>query len=499
MPANEFTFIQVSPDGSERARKILQSKAKSHAAYVAYRKQRSRKRSLRSPEPLVEPTGVENCISSAITISRGSIDDDSNGYQIVEDSREPVLEISYTSKCPRAVPCLQYEAFRGLRIDPFRYVPDNDEPGNGELIDFFARDIGTINEAISWVFNVTNMVSASLEIVTQNHFYHTLLCIVQSMKDQLQYPRLSPSLSVLRHKGRAIAGIRTGLARSPEADNDSQDTVLCAIVLLAVLEGRFQATAVRDIHKKTLAAIISQRGGLRNFEDGSLLKASALQFDMFWTWETGKTLFPGQRRVSDPAYPSNPFSNRSVQALPIGFRNLFAQGILSYNILPVLTRAAHFSISSPVKRTDILLESRRQKKSFNDFWEACPCLGLDDKKYHPLERLLTMTVIIFIYGIFAPRAFPTGPPGPAPNLTHQLMMYRSTTEAEEACVQWMWALAIDLSWRERHRDDRSSMAQLQLRYPKLRSVEAVVELGAKFLWTTERTKSVRSNWKDVTE
>jgi hypothetical protein len=405
-----------------------------------------------------------------------------------------------TSNCRVITPLDQ--CLRSLRRDPFLSPPAG-EPEDGALIDFFAHDIGPINESVAWVFNVTNMAAGMLEIVAQESFYDIMLCVLQSMRDSLGSMRLSPSVAVLRRKGRAIAKLRTGLARAEcvaDTDNTIPDTVLCAILLLAVLEGRFQATSVSAVHKKTISTVTSQKGGLASFEAGGVFKASAMQFDTFWMWETGKTMFPGQRRVHDPIYPSNPSSMHLIQSLPIGFRDLFLQRALSYDILPILTRATHFSRLSARERAELLRESRTQKKAFDDFCEACPCLGQYDDKYHPLERLLTMSMMYYIYGAFAPRAFPTGPGGPTPDLTKRLMLYQSTTMAEEACSQWMWILAIDLSCAGSQvpLDKQPSMLQLQLRYPEFRAVETVLALGTKFLWTREMTKSVRSYWQDVT-
>ncbi|KAJ9609710.1 hypothetical protein H2200_006038 [Cladophialophora chaetospira] len=495
MAPHEFTFIHVSPKrSSKRAQRLQSSKAKSHAAYSGYLARRLRKDHLvaDTKRPTIGIKDVRDSVQHQESWNSTDENDEESvtkyGWQI------PVLDQLRTSKCFPAL-SLQYEAFRGLRTDPFLHVPGS-EAGDGALIDFFSHDIGPINESVAFVFNTTNIASGMLQILAQDKFYHTLLTILQSMNDQLHSAALSPSVGVLRRKGQAMAQVRKGLE---EADATVDEAVLCAMVLLAVLEGRFQATTVRDVHKNTLAKITSRRGGLESFQDGSVFKASIMQFDTFWTWETGKTMFPGQRRQRDPTYPSNPSSMKLILALPVGFRDLYAEGALSYDLLPVLTRATYFAKLSAQQRMSFLLKTRNQKKPFNDFWEACPCLGLSDSKYHPLERLLTMSVMYFIYGTFEPRAFPTGPAGPTPDLTQKLMAYQTNTKAEEACLQWMWILNIDLLWGARPDplDNYFSVFHLQRRYPHFRSLEAVLDFGPRFLWTREMTRSVQSYWKDV--
>ncbi len=495
MVAPEFTFIQMVPNGgSRRARRLQLSTAKSHAAYSGYRARQAR--TTRS-DGFAKSIHLGNIYSLETSLGMDSREAKQEEYD--ECAAKQVLS-TQASDSIRALQYysglnLQFEVSQGLRRDPFLCNPNN-EAGDGALIDFLSHDIGPINESVAFVFNTTNIASGMLEILTQDNFYHTLLCILQSMDDQLRSPALSPSVGVLRRKGRAMAEVRKGLN---EPKNVIDDAVLCAIVLLAVLEGRFQATTVRDVHKKTLAAITSRRGGLASFPDGSVFKASVMQFDTFWTWETGRTMFPNQRRRHEPTYPSKPLSMKIIQDLPSGFRDLCLEGALSYDLLPVLTRAAYFADMEPLQRVKFLLEARNQKKAFNDFWEACPCLGPPDNKYHPMERLLTMSIMYFVYGSFDPRAFPTGPLGPTPDLTLKFISYEPKTKAEEACLQWMWILAIDLLWagNQQSFDDCSSVFQLQLRYPAFRSVKAVLDLAPKFLWTKEMSIAVQAYWRDV--
>ncbi|ETI22746.1 hypothetical protein G647_06822 [Cladophialophora carrionii CBS 160.54] len=526
---HEYTFIHVNPSrshsrskASRLALRLQRSEAQSQAAYTAYRARQVRKAAAQLRRPRENTVSAEISSKSGQRTGHECVDGDSD-HQWSTDKPIPTQSatapstktappdgalaldvLRTTSQCRVLTPLdLQYEWFRGLRRDPFLCTPAS-EPEDGALIDFFAHDIGPINESVAWIFNVTNMAAGMLEMMAQDGFYDVMLCVLQSMRDSLASTRLSPSVAVLRRKGRAIANIRAAMARVQCEEADSEDAitdpVLCAILLLAVLEGRFQATSVSNVHKKTMSAITSQRGGLGSFEGESVFKASAMQFDTIWMWETGTTMFPGLRRSHDPVYPSDPSSMHMIQSLPIGFRDLFLQRALSYDILPVLTRATHFSRLSARERAELLREARKQKKAFNDFCEACPCLGLCDDKYHPLERLLTLSIMGYIYGAFAPRAFPTSPGGPTPDLTKRLMSYQPTTMADEACSQWMWILAINLSWTGSPvcPDKLLSMLQLQLRYPEFRSVERILELGSKFLWTQEMTKSIRSYWQDVT-
>jgi hypothetical protein len=87
-----------------------------------------------------------------------------------------------------------------------------------------------------------------------------MLCTMRSMDDQLRKLKLAPSISLLRRKEEAMAKVRKGLT---ESNAEVDDSVLCAILLLAVLEGIFQATSVRDEHKNALSKPTSLKGGLQ--------------------------------------------------------------------------------------------------------------------------------------------------------------------------------------------------------------------------------------------
>ena len=529
MSAHEFTFIHVPPPGrSRRAQKLATARAKSHAAYVGYYRHQSRTNAARkskagvSFECVEDPalrrqscgrqTGgeqignpwaslfvaTESCESSAgssLTESPCSTEKNSDNGAISQSMMAEPHELIPVPQYKQSL-IFTCEPSAGLRIDPFFTAPTTRASTDLALIDFFARDIGPINESVSWVFNVANIATGQLEIISRQSFYPTILCILQSMEDQLRNPGSSPSSELLRRKGNAMANVRKELG---DQNGTKDDGVLCAILLLAVLEGSFQSNNVREVHRRTLSVIASQRGGLNGFADGSVFKASLMQFDTFWTWETGRTMFPGQRRRHDPVYPSNPASLKSIQDLPVGFRDLFVQGILSFDLLPVLRRAVQFTNVPATKRIDFLLGVRSREKAFNDFWEACPCVGFQNDDYHPLERLLTMSILYFIYGTFEVRAFPTGPGGPAPGLPQRLIAYRAMTQAEDACLQWMWIVAIDILWADtgRRNADSFSMSQLQSRYPQFRSMEAALSVGKNFLWTSAMTISVQSYWRNV--
>jgi hypothetical protein len=501
MPAGEITFIYTSPAQSQQAQKLEGRKAKSHAAYVAYREHQTRKRpkkhSTTEVDPLRKP---ENNLVNAQTLKHGNGDEGAAAEDVDSNTNSVRQLVVSSQRRPKLI--LSFEAFRGLRTDPFMRNPDGDilSSHDSALIDFLACDIGPINATVAWIFNVSNIASGMLEIMAQQNFQNALLCILQEMGDQLRHQSAGPvpSVGVLQHKGRALARVRRSLVEQKAEEVD--DATLCAVLLLAVVESRFQNHAVRDLHAKTLSSLTARRGGIQSFPDGSVFKASAMQFDTFWAWETGATMFPGHRRSHAPLYPGNAKSMRTIQALPIGFQNMFELRMLSYDILPVISRAAQFCNFTKSELQEFIQLSRHHRHGFNDFWEACPCLGLDDNKYHPMERLLTMSLMYFAYGAFVPRAFPTGPAGPTPDLTQKLMTYRSSTIAEEECLQWMWILAIHLSWTGTHSSFRDpiSMLQLQLRYPDFRAVEAVIALCRKFLWTKNMTNVLHDYWRDLT-
>lgn len=495
MAPAEVTFIEIVPsEYTNQIPKLALSKARSHAASASYRKRRPKK-DLRCRLPSSQEAVAHQSRKTSEDPDPRCSTEESNDEHATSKAMTTTGEVIPDSQL-LFMPDLRYECFRGLRRDPFLCLPNDTNSGDLGLIDFFSNCISPINHAVGFVFNVTSIASGMLGILSRDKFYHALLSILQSMDDQLHELGSLPSFGVLQRKGKAIARIRKALEGSKET---FEEDMLCAIVLLAVLEGSSQTLAARDVHRKTLSWITSQRGGLNTFDHGSVFRASVMQFDTFWTWESGKSMFPGQRQLHDPIYPSNPSSVTLIQDLPTGFRDMFLDGLLSYDILPVLSRATFFNSLSRSRRNAFLEGCRGQEKAFDDFWEACPCLDLNDSKYHPLERLLTMSVMYYIYGTFSPRAFPTGPGGPTPSLVTKLCTYRPATDTETGCLQWMMIVASDLSTvGDQTMPARSRlMVQLQKRYPEFQSLDAVLNLGPKFLWSQEMTRSVQSYWTNL--
>jgi hypothetical protein len=553
---NRFAFIQSLPSGgSRRDQELQQSSVRSHAAIVAHQRLRSRqpprggaaasrpKTRTRGKAVLpyhasglpVPPPSPNDLHSEALTLSRtpwvGSInsplsppdspeDVDYSSYpestggsqsdQEVENVayninssylRKSWRETSGTFSQPPFNTSLNYKPSPGLRTDPFFCIPSSADARIGLTLDFYSQVLSPSSDAVCYVFNVSNIYASFLEILQDEYFLDAGLSVIQLLHEQARAPGSQPSLQILRHKGNAIAKVREKLSRTAApVDN----VTLFAMVYLAVLEKGMRNSVAHGLHKRNIAATISQRGGLKSLQDGTLLKGSLMQFDTLWALETGATMFPGERRRYDRRYPSHPFSPElcdMITILPSGFHDLATACALSYDVLPVLYRAAHLTSLSTYNRLELLSKTRRSTRMYNDFWEACPCLAVSvfECNCSMLEKLLCLTLICYSFTAFGARSAPSALREPKFELTNKIALYSPKSPAEELCVIWMWIVLID-SWRTGNRlqpDGFSLLFNLQQRFPRLRYTENVSACGSQFLWTSELERSVKIYWDDL--
>ena len=227
-----------------------------------------------------------------------------------------------------------------------------------------------------------------------------------------------------------------------------------------------------------------------------------MHYDTFWAMETGYTMFPGQRRRYAPVYPAYPFSTElwaSITGLPLGFQELVTDCVLSFDILPLLSRATFLTHLSPRERSELLITTRRSAKSYDDFWEACPCMCISDDLCPVLEKLLSLTLICYSFIAFGSRSYPTTFRGARFEITKKISSFSPISKSEENCLIWMWVIVID-SWRMERRlsaDGLSMLLGLQSRFPKMRHVTSITDIANQFLWTSFLTKSVYMYWDDL--
>jgi hypothetical protein len=190
MPAHELTFIPVVPSGrSRRAQKLVSSQIKSQASYVGYRNQKSRK----DPEQYSSDEANANVFDTVDVAGdlhgRLLVEEDSDAYaanhstwdhkhgSLVTKSNKRIAGKTMVHNRVDSLQLslfhpeltFQYDPCPGLRVNPFLSIPTTSNLTDLAFIDFFAHDLGPINESVSWVFDMTNMVSGMMEMLFQKY------------------------------------------------------------------------------------------------------------------------------------------------------------------------------------------------------------------------------------------------------------------------------------------------------------------------------------------
>jgi hypothetical protein len=391
------------------------------------------------------------------------------------------------------------EGFPGLRTDPFFCIPQARDRQVESAIDFFSQFLNTGNDTVCYVFSVSNVYDSFLENLQDESFVDSGLALIQSLQEQARASRSSPSTHTLKHKGNAIAKLRSSLSQPVDTVDD---IIICAIIFLAALDKGLRNHAAYNLHRKNIAMMVSRRGGLKALRSGSVLKNYLMHYDTFWAMEGGETMFPGERPRYEPVYPTRPFSMALcsiIARLPFGFQQLFVESALPMNILPLLSRATHITNLGGYDRHELLLRTRGSTKPYNDFCEACPCLYAPDVSPPMLETLLSLTLICYCYTAFGSRSYPTALRVARLEATKKIPLVSPKSQTERDCLIWMWIILID-SWAiGKSLQPLGTVLQfdLQSRFPALRHEDAVIDLVSQFLWTPDLTKSVRTYWKDL--
>lgn len=551
-PPTRVTFIKYQPsDRSSRDRESQRSKARSHAAQIGHQRLRLKSsfRQHGSSEigvaqrpgqtlipfrlrrlPILTPSSPDashtvsndsspdtvSCVEDLLSPSQlpEAIYYDSDQQQYHHNCRpqdDAGEEQTHTSvvatlpsrshhreRFPFKISILN-EGFTGLRTDPFSCIPGAKTSHALSAIDFYTQIISPANDTVCYIFNVSNVYASFLESLQDETFVDAGYGVVQFLKEQAHTPGSPPSVHTLKYKGRALVKIRDRLSK-PVGVVD--DVTIFAMIFLAALNRALQNIEEHEIHRRSIALIVAQQGGLQSLRNGSAVKGYLMHYDTFWAMETGETMFPGERRPHQPIYPDYPFSTAMgtfVTKLPQGFQKLVVEGVLSYDILSILSRATYITRLSNRERFELLTRTRRSMNQYNDFWEASPCLSILDDSDPLLETLLSLTLICYSFMAFESRSYPTPLRGSRARATRCIASYSPRSEAEEKCLIWMWIVITD-SWRMGNRlqgGGAPSLHALQMRFPNFRHVNAVVELGKQFLWTGYLTKSVHLYWDDL--
>jgi hypothetical protein len=497
-PSSQFLFIYDLPSGrASRAHHLQRSKARSHAASVGHLRLKSR----RDPDH-DDPSAITSKHLQVGVPFRVLKVPPSQPFSGDRSSRAPsATSFPYLSKTTQALPelSLAHEGFPGLRTDPFSCIPTGGDGRVESAIDFISQVIGFGNDILCYVFDVTNVHHSFLATLRNDTFFDAGIGVVQLLREQIRSPGSQPSAQTLKHRGLAIGKILNKLS-GPSARVD--DITIFAMIFLAALEKGLRNPVAHDLHKRNIAKVVADRGGLQQLPDDSMLKGYLLHYDVFWAMETGKTMFPGHRREYEQRYPIHPFPSElwsSITKLPAGFQKLVTECVICFDILSILSRLTHISRLGYHNRLEFIKKTRKMGGSHNDFWEACPCLGIVDDLSPDLEQLLSLTMICYSFTAFSSNYYPSAFRGSRHALTKKISSYAPKSQAEEDCLIWMWVIAID-SWRTSSGLPQPGLAllfKLQSRLPALRSLSAVNAIVRQFLWPREFSIAANRYWEDL--
>jgi len=432
-----------------------------------------------------------------------------NGLE--DEQEEPVFEVD-TKYVKQAAPnhCQQQpfaaqipssisDLLSGFRTDPFHCIPGSVDARVASTIDFYAQHLSPGNDAVCYVFDVTNIYAWFLDALSVGHFYDAGMSVVQGLHDGMRNINPSTSPHVLTHRGKAMVKVRQRILK--QAINVDDNTII-AMIFLAVLERSFRNIGAYELHKKNIKMIVSKRGGLKSFRDGSLVKGAMLQFDTLWSLDSGNTIFAGERRQHNPEIPTHPYSLdlcKIIGSFPPGFESLAIEGLLSYDVIPLVYRAAHLARLSASARWQLLSTKRRLTGKYNDFGEACPALAITGRDGSMLEKLIATAILCFAYTGFGSRTSTSALRGSRAELAVNLHLYKPESSTELDCLHWLYVIAID-AWSVGSRlqpDGLVLLAKLQEAYPVMRSADSAIAMSKRFLWTDLLDESVRSYWKDL--
>ncbi|KIW89837.1 uncharacterized protein Z519_09266 [Cladophialophora bantiana CBS 173.52] len=330
------------------------------------------------------------------------------------------------------------------------------------------------------------------------------------------------------------------------------DMTIMTVLFLAVVTRAINDLPSHEIHKRTIATLVAARGGLQNLHghDG-LARCTLMQWESFWALNTGSSIFPESRPAYQPVYPSvqilasssSPLAQK-VASLPLGFQALAHQRRLALDVLEVLSRTAE-AHAEQMRHSTIVTPSdvfRTKPRRFQDFWEACTCLGAPDEVHTRLaedgvteeemmvpnlEKMIVLALLLYCLHTFSPmRAvtavyngsrmkLTTDAPRRVRRTSHSTPMRAFTSrnpssdkdaiaeieidiESEESVLLWIWFNLVD-SWRAANDallpQGLTLMRDLRRRFPEVTATWEGCEDGLRrFFWNEKFIRRCRGFW-----
>ncbi|KIX04471.1 uncharacterized protein Z518_05339 [Rhinocladiella mackenziei CBS 650.93] len=461
----------------------------------------------------------------------------------------------------------------GTRADPFNCIPSRGSDCVSAVVDYHAQIMAPNHAPIYKIFDVTNVyTSYYFELLSHPDFLYTGVASVQAVIDHLRRPGQGPSQTVLRHIGSAMKNLRLRLERLQREQREIQiqsdnrnsaaasstgagneeggetarlnvktsanetlqvdDLTIITVLFLAVVTRAINDMPSHEVHKRSIATLVSARGGLDRLvgHDG-LARCTLMQWESFWALNTGQSIFPDSRPAYAPIYPLNPIPSPLVQKislLPLGFQRLAHRQRLALDVLDVLSRTAEAQIEHDLHGT-IVEDSdvfRNKPRRFSDFWEACTCLGAPDEvrvdgTLEPnLEKLIILAVLLYCLHTFSPmRAVTAVYNGSRLKLTNDaprrvrrnaaaesgsppIMKDDSEVQMEideeDDVLLWIYFVLVD-SWRAANDSllpqGLALMANIDARFPeRMANWEGCQAVLKKFFWNDKFIMRCRAFW-----
>jgi hypothetical protein len=341
------------------------------------------------------------------------------------------------------------------------------------------------------LFNTRCVTSKEwLPYMAQDVFFHAGAAAMHAAHDQLINPefRTRPSQIIYEHRGKAMAALRTHLARGGEMN----DAVLITVCFLALLERRFDEIEAHNTHKQILGTLVAARGGLNALSP--YIKSVLMQYEFPWAMETGSSVLPRTQR-RQPMYPSVHSTDvliKRIRRLPDGFAILALQGKLSTHLLSILERFIQFESG------ELGLDGNGSESGymFDDFWDTFPQLSLRDTGEPSLDSLLFLCLLVYAgvrYSAIPPvnniavcmRA----------SLRAKLLQCRQIREPEvEECLYWIWTVAVTASRQMDGTLDKPGMELLvrqRIRFQYLGGQDEHELIPKRFFWDDRCQKTCR--------
>ncbi|KIX01954.1 uncharacterized protein Z518_07893 [Rhinocladiella mackenziei CBS 650.93] len=409
-------------------------------------------------------------------------------------------------------PCLPV-----LRLDPLYWLPYEKDQSTYEAVDYFTNIVVPAQEPIYEILNVTSSyISFSFACLTNGESsYHAATADMLVTSEQLRNPGCKPSLSVLFHQARAIEWLRREISNLKQPTN----AVLGTILFLIVLDITTGGSSYVNLHGDILARLVALRGGLDALGHEGFDKAAFMQFDYIWSLAKGSSLLAPPTQYA-PIFPSHPFSQwlvETITLLPTGFQNLVRQCLLPFDTIELLSRVGDAGRRSKGSSIYVPLEPDKnpfhsQRRKYNSFSDAVPCLLAPEEVVPPLLKNLSLALILWCNkAYYDNRASSMISVGSRRVLTTRLLelpppataskprLSEATSSDEKDCTVWVWLMALD-SWRlddghSLHYVGRELLAQLKQQFPReTADLDVLDSILVKFFWTDDLRAGVRTYW-----